>query len=518
MTVASWRYGYQQAPWDAPLSFGLQALIEYNGYVINDRRQSDRIIVRSIGGLDDPDSSDTREAVPGDEGEFVYESLYRGRTIMLSGRIEAGSLGTLKRLERDLKAAYAPLSESPLQFRWFDVYDGFDDAQTLQNYTLYGASSLLVVRGGLLAVSTNSGAPSNSVIMLRSAEARLWGDCQVTTKFFASPPNVNYPVSAFVIPSFVDQNNYVKVTYLNAIETDSGQYAQLSIDMPYGTVASQLLPITRSGTAIWLRGKREGDLITAEAWMQEPDDDRIPDYAITTWLAGQDADIYGDQKLTLVGMGVTPFQAGLSIDNLEIRSLCPCDIAFDAKKMPGGMSIKDGQSSQTRFIREFQITMRASRPYARCATQSRSLALIPSSGNTTQRGFSSPLSSPLEASQFISGSITFENDILFVENRGVAPNRPKIVIYGAIGQLLIANLTNGDQISWSGNVLDGDRLVFDCAARKVVDASGANMAMYLSVARSRWLQLEPGWNDIYLTGSGYSGNTKMVVFYHGSWV
>lgn len=508
--VAGVRYAYQTAPWDAPLSLGVHALIEYNGYVINDRYQADRIRVFSITGLDDSDISDSREVVPGDHDEFPYDAWYRGRTIVMTGEIQAGSLGTLKRLERDLKAAYAPLQESPLKFRWFDIYDSFDDPQTLQNYTAAtGSTFSLTVSGGVLLWSTT--APT---LLLRTADNRLWGDAQTTIRVVIG--SVSSTSSVYVVPSYKDASNYVQVAY----NANSGSPV-LTISSIVSGVSHQLVSTNLSGIvqgqSIWLRGRREGDLITGEVWTTPPAADSFPTFSTSAWLTGSDADLFGDAVLTQVGFGAQTTNTNWALDDFKVESICPGDVIFNARKL-SPISIKDSQDSLSRFKRSFQITMRASKSLAFGATQCRSTTLFPTASTSgAQLGFTAPLTSPLIARSFLPGTIAQQNNILFVRNRGNAFTRPKIYVYGSLLNLNLINLTNNQQVTWSGTLLDGDYLVIDCAARTIVNSAGVNMLQFFQSSSSAWMWLEPGWNDIYVGGSGYSGNTRVVCLYRPAW-
>lgn len=511
MTVANIRYAYQTAPWDSPLSLGVQAFIEYNGYVINDRHQSDRIVITSIAGLDDPDSSDSREVVPGDHGENVYDSWYRGRTLVLTGRIEAGSMGTLQRLERDLKGAYAPLAESPLKFRWFDIYDGFDDPQTLLNYTPAigsSAESGLTVSGGVLRWGT-----TQKVILMRSSDQRLYGDVQVTIR--AVVGSITDASTIMLVPKLFDANDYLYVAYkpsTTALTINSvvgGATHQLATTPVTGVVQSQ---------SVWLRARVEGDLVTAELWTTKPKNMTMPSFSTNAWLAGADADTFGDQVLSQAGFGASMADTNWALDDFLIQSLCPCDVQFPAKKMPNGMSIKETQSSQTKFTRALQITMRSSQYAALCATQSRSPILVPSVQTGAQLGRTYPRTYPRVYRSFVTSSVANDDNILSINNRGTAPMRPIIYVYGASGPFSIVNLTNGLQLVWDGTLADGDYLVFDCARRTLVNSNGSNMRGPLTPSTPYWLWLDPGWNDLYFIGSGYSANTKVLVWYQGGWM
>ena len=506
MTVANLHYTYMTAPWNAPLSFGTQAFIEYNGLVMNDRYQSDRIRVTSITGLDDADSTDSREAVPGDHGEFVYDSYYRGRTFVMTGRIESGSLATLKTMERDLKAAFAPLVESPMKFRWFDVYDSFDDPQTIQNYTaVVGSSGSLSVSQGVLLWLTTS-----QTILMRSADNRLWGDEQATLRVILG--SVTDSSSVYLVPVFKDSSDYLRVSLNIAAGSPT-----LKVESVSGGTVHQLssTPITglAQGQSIWLRSRVEGDLVTAELWTTPPTTSTFPTFSTSAWMTGSDADSFGDATLSRVGFGGQTASLNWAVDDFRVESLYPGDVSFPAKKMPGGMSIKDSQDDRNRYCRSFQITMRSSKPFAPGATQIRSTTLVPTSSNTPLAGFTAPLVAPLRAGVFVPSSVKLVNNILFVNNRGTAFSRPLVYVYGAFSNLTLVNLTNGQQINWTGTVADGDYLVFDCEKRTLVNSAGANMLGSFSSTSPVWMWLEPGWNDVYVGASSLSGNSKAVMYY-----
>lgn len=508
--VASVNYGFQTAPWDAPLSWGVQALIEYNGYVINNRHQADRIRVFQITGLDDADISDSREVVPGDHGEFAYDSWYRGRTFVITGQIQAGSLGTLKRLERDLKAAFAPLNESPMKFRWFDVYDSFDDSLTLQNYTpVIGTTTGLTASGGVLNWGTTSAA-----ILMRSADNRLWGDVQETIRVVVGSTS---DVSAvYLVPSMLNGSNYVGVAY----NAGSGSPTLTIFSVVAGTTHQlQSVPLSGivQGQSIWLRARREGDLVTAEVWKAPPTQNTIPTFSTSAWLTGSDADTFGDQVLSQVGFGAQTADTNWALDDFTVESISPGDIALNVRKL-SPLSMADTQSSLTRFTRNFQLTVRASKPFALGATQTRSQTLVPSSGNVPQLGFSFPLTFPLSFRNFIPGTVALGNNILFVRNRGTAFTRPRIVVYGAISNFTLINLTNNQQITWTGTLPDGDFLVIDCLNRTMTNSIGANQIADFNSSSSAWMWLEPDWNDIFIGGSSYSANTKLTIWSQAAWI
>lgn len=509
MTVSGVRYAYQTAPWDTPLSFGAQAFIEYNGYIINDRYQSDRIRIFTITGLDDADVTDAREDIPGDHGEVAYDAFYRGRTFVMTGRIEAGSLGSLKRMERDVKAAFAPLVESPMKFRWFDVTDTFDDPQTIQNYTWVQSPFQTGAQPGMVSGGVFRWNAGSTGTFLRTSEKRLWGDVEVTVRLVVGSVGDN--TEFYVTPACTSGGNIV------FCGLGSSGSTVLTVNVGIGGLGqdstSISIPPLTQGQSVWLRGKKEGDLITSELWLRPPTTNALPDYSTSLWLGGSDADMFGDQVLTNTGFGcINAVSHNWAIDDFKVRSLYPGDVVFNARKMPNGLSIKDSQDSLNRFNRNIQITMRASQSFADSATQLRSSPFTPSSLVTPTLGFGFPLRFPLSFRTLVSGPTVPANTFVTVFNRGQVWTRPIIYIYGATGPFEIINLQNNLQINWNGNLTDGDYLVFDCKKRTLVNSNGINMMKFFSSSSRIWMQLEPGPNDMYFAGSGYSAKTNMVIF------
>ena len=95
---------------------GLESVLEYNTLRINDRSVYDTIRLTSIDGLGDADVRDSRVAYPGEHGEIASEALYGGRTITLTGRLEAGNISKLRDLAQALRSAFVDLQELPLTF------------------------------------------------------------------------------------------------------------------------------------------------------------------------------------------------------------------------------------------------------------------------------------------------------------------------------------------------------------------------------------------------------------------
>lgn len=105
---------------------GLEAVIEYNGLVLHDRKVVDKYRILEIDGLADADIRDVREPNPSAHGETAFTARYGGRTISMTGRVEAWSLYKMRDMVQALHQAFADLIEKPLIFR---TPEGVNDIQ-----------------------------------------------------------------------------------------------------------------------------------------------------------------------------------------------------------------------------------------------------------------------------------------------------------------------------------------------------------------------------------------------------
>lgn len=97
---------------------GIESVLQFNGLTINDLTVIDKYRLIDIDGLDDADIRDAREEKPADDGEVAFEAFYGGRTIVLTGRIEAYELNKMRDMQEAFRTAFADLnSEFPLYFK-----------------------------------------------------------------------------------------------------------------------------------------------------------------------------------------------------------------------------------------------------------------------------------------------------------------------------------------------------------------------------------------------------------------
>jgi len=94
---------------------GVESYYIYNDLAMNDRNLVDTYIIKEIGGLDDADVRDSRELIPQDHGEHVFDSWYGGRTITLAGTIQAYNVHKLRDMQEALRYSFSNLEDLPLR-------------------------------------------------------------------------------------------------------------------------------------------------------------------------------------------------------------------------------------------------------------------------------------------------------------------------------------------------------------------------------------------------------------------
>jgi uncharacterized protein YuzE len=519
-TVANVRYYHQAAAWDSPLSFGVQAFIEYNGLVLNDRYQSDLIRVTEISGLDDAEVRDNREARPSKSGEFAYDAFYGGRNLVLNGFIEAGSLAACETLKKNLKAAFAPLEESYLKFRWFDIYDPFDDPNTILEYNpnaklsgipsgnyspFIGSLSNLKVENGLLSWKTVS-----KVYFIRTSEKRTFCDSQVTLKCIVGAYDTSY---IGLIPCAKNSENYVILKYEENTEAPKLTIAVIDSGTEYilksESVPAEFIPFI--GESIWIKGKKEGNILTFELWGSKPSTETYPNFSISATLTGSDEENYGDGILSEVGIAGNQVNTSWSFDEFRVESSYPGDIQFKARKL-SPISIKDVQTSLTKFKRPFQIALKASDFRAFSSAQIVKTIAPSDITSTPSLGRAYPREYPLSYRYYTSTELPLESNLISVNNRGSVFVEPILYLYGPGEDIILENLTNGQTLEWFGSISEGDYLKFDCKEETLENSLGANFLEDL-VPTTEWMKLEPMWNDIYVSGSKFGSTTKLVIKY-----
>lgn len=96
------------------LNAGLESTFTYGGMVINDLTVVDDYVLTKIDGLDDGDVRFAEDDAPSDDGTIPRLSFYGGRTIVLTGYINAHNLNKLRDMQTALQLAFSRLTEDAL--------------------------------------------------------------------------------------------------------------------------------------------------------------------------------------------------------------------------------------------------------------------------------------------------------------------------------------------------------------------------------------------------------------------
>jgi hypothetical protein len=113
---------------------GLEATLEYgdaskvvndripDAMLINDHSSLERARITQLDGLhDDPEGSESRQPSADRHGEQSGNLLYRGRTIGLTGRAEAGNIGAMRNVWRRLRRQFRTVERDLLVHHPFEV-------------------------------------------------------------------------------------------------------------------------------------------------------------------------------------------------------------------------------------------------------------------------------------------------------------------------------------------------------------------------------------------------------------
>lgn len=89
---------------------------------------------------------------------------------------------------------------------------------------------------------------------------------------------------------------------------------------------------------------------------------------------------------------------------------------------------------------------------------------------------------------------------------------------GSITNPTITNLTTGEAIVFSGTYSAGQSLVLNMANRTALLGTGATAFPNLNVSASKWWLIQPGANEIAISGESISGTAKLTVEWRSAWV
>ena len=332
----------------------------------------DRYRLSAITGLDDADVRDTREPNPDYDGETPFGSLYGGRTITLTGEVQAGNLDYLRYMQHHLKIAFDDLSvERELLIRWHDWYDDFfadTTAGWMKDYV-----SLANVGSEGVAIDSSGRLTCGTTQFKFVALARQYENYQTTLKFHTG--STVSGVSIWLFGKWVSNTEHmlmeVTSTALNIYQHSPSSAGVLRVPtVPFGLAPD---------TDYWVRMRQDGIFLHAQVFTEDPDHPAGV-FPVTETLVG--VTDHGEMGVGAVGRNGFGAQIGTPVgwyfDSLDIRSLSPGDMMIRCKKI-AKMEGAEGWTGLN-YKLPFMLTLRASSPLK----QSRQETTLPMFGQAAQ--------------------------------------------------------------------------------------------------------------------------------------
>jgi hypothetical protein len=219
---------------------GIEAPMEYNGFVFNLRHLIDKIRVTKLDGLGDADIRDVREENPSSDGETPLDAYYGGRTIAITGRIEAYGLEKLRDMQQQLRQAFATVqTEYPLIFHGA----GYDPVSGIKAPSL-ARTSLINCRKNQPITMTEEQNDfrffRDFLITLRASNPRFLAYLPHITQFTATGASIT-DVSVFSSPNAGNYGAQPQMKFIGPItnptltNTRSGEFIKLVGTIPGGS-------------------------------------------------------------------------------------------------------------------------------------------------------------------------------------------------------------------------------------------------------------------------------------------
>lgn len=491
------RTGHQPDAGEAP-NTGLEAVLSYEGLLLNDFRYVDRYRILEMSGLDDADIRDVREDRPDDHGEFTFNSFYGGRTITLRGKIVAGNWNRLRKMIYNLKTAFGTLEEKELSFLYKDWDYTYYDSSWTDDFLL-SSSANLTPAGAYLTSSTTSA--RNGFVDFKSV---MGPNIEVIQELVWGSAISGATRSAV---KGLDVSNFLHTT----IAPTAFSLIKLVANSNTTLVTTPFIPSIN--TTYWTRTRVIGNIFTGELWLSYPSDNSSPIISLSTTLAGADATLFGTGIYGYAGWSFAPGVADNSfkIGRTSIRGLSKNDVSINCKKV-GKLEIAEQQTSHLPQ-RDFLLTLRSSSP----AFTSRGFPTTAASMTVGTLVFDPGGSGLTFPSSGVGMSFLSNFDMFTLNNAGNFTSRPLIKLQGTCTNPIIFNRTSGEGIDLNGLTIASatNYILINCRDKTINDDAGNNLYSYLS-NDSEWIQVLPG--DNVFSGSVNTGTPTLTTYHRHSWL
>jgi phage-related protein len=485
--------------------------------VINDRLRYDRYVIDTISGLQGADIRDSRQVRPGDHGEVAYDAYWGGKTVTVSGVMEASTYAELSNMERDLRAQLTQLVEYPIKLNWWDQHDPFFDTQNIAYWSTLSGNALVIPGNGSCTTAGN-------VATLSYWNTRNnYVDVNVTAMVSVTPAGTSNSMG--VAARLTSNTNYLYAQISWNATTNGWTLGLYAVDSA-GTslLSSVVLPQINFATYLWVQLQTLGDQITANVFTVDPHDvpGIPPAYTTSYVLSGATSDALGYGVGGYAGI-ICGGTVNWQFLDWRVEGIWPCDFEFNARAITNPSFSEQAQTDTDKFRKNFQFSVRASDPRMLCATtlqvgvpfeDDTSVLLARTYPHVFEQVYNVPIKEP--AGTLLSQAINPANSVS-IFNRGDWICKPVLTIYGGIDSPAVVNQTTGTQLALNCVITPGDYIVVDCAAHSISDSDGNDIFGVYSVNNLEWLTLVPGPNVMQLQGQLYDTAPYMIVSYQYAW-
>jgi hypothetical protein len=118
---------------------------------------------------------------------------------------------------------------------------------------------------------------------------------------------------------------------------------------------------------------------------------------------------------------------------------------------------------------------------------------------------------------FKSASVGAPGTNAAAHNKGNFPAEPLIELIGPMTTPEVSNITNGQIMRFTGDILQGEKFFIDVASRTVTDQDGESRMNQVDLA-SDWIELEPGDNSLRVSTNNPGLSTSMSVLWRDSYL
>lgn len=487
---------------------GLEAVWEFNGLIMNDRRRPDRFFIESIDGIDDADVRDDREDNPDRDGDTPFNPLYGGRTITITGQVEAGSMNKLRAMSQAIRTAFIDLSvDLPLLARWNDLYEDWVDPFALGDW--------MTDEGDPETISQSPGSitPEIPEIVRISSVIRTYSD------FFAA---VSFSTSTTLGSGSSQGWSFVfkrigTFDYMRVWISGDGNLSVQRLDSTGSAGAPTTLataPFTPSvSTRYWLTVETVGADGILMLYSSDPSSGSpTPAVALDFGLD----DLVFDGKFSQGVDGAPGFEwrnTDWTVFPIDIQNLAEPDAILNCRKS-GSFKMTE-QQVDGRIVRPFQVILRAGDPnfYSRRTIVN---SITPSSlnqlGEVFNEQFDNSFSSYMDDNYAPIGDT--EGNIIFLTNLGNRPAPMTIVYEGQMRNPALQNIDTGERLRLETDTSTG--ITLDTGKKIAVDDYGNNVFNAIDDGSSM-LKVPPGTSAYQLFVDSYSGEPTVTIYHQHAW-